>query len=78
MEVPYEGFQDYNSLGINEFSAHAMQFVDEGDIVCVYNRHDRIGAASRHQFGFVASVRRGVDGQGHSLHAIERDYARRV
>ena len=69
MEVPYESFQGYNSLGINEFGAHAMQLVDEGDIACVYNEHDLFGEASPHQFGFVTSVRRGVDGEGHSLHA---------
>ena len=69
METLYKGFQCYNSLGINEFGAHAMQPVDEGDIVCVRNGHDRFSAATPHQFGFVTSVRRGVDGEEHSLNA---------
>ena len=69
MEVPYEDFQDYNLLGMNKFSTHAMQLVDEGDIVCVYNRHDCLSAASLHQFGFVMAVRHRVNGEGHSLHA---------
>ena len=68
MEVPYEDFQDYDVLGMNKFGAHAMQLVDEGDIVCVYHRHDCLGSASLHQFGFVTAVRCGVDGEGHSLH----------
>lgn len=51
METSYEGTQRYGPLGLNEYAVHKMSHVAEGDIVCMRDGPDRIGAATPHRFG---------------------------
>ena len=58
MEVSYEGAQRYGPLGLNRHNVHEMDYVGEGDIVCVRDRHDYLGEDTRHRFGLLQVVQR--------------------
>lgn len=73
MEVLYKGAQEYGLLGLNKYNVHEMDYVGEGDVMCIQDRPDHLGKDTPHHFRLMQEAKCGGLSEGHSLRVTMLD-----